>query len=255
MKNDKTKKIILDIAYPALVTVATLLLWYVAALIIDVKLILPTPIDAFRQFFAYFAQTEFWAALGNTFLRAVYSFAIGFAVAIILASLSATFSVARKIINPFVAIIRSVPTMSVILLLTIWLSAALTPTAVAMIVIFPTLYTAFLAAIDSVDKNLLQMSKVYGVSKKDIVFKLYIPNMLPQMFENVAAGFSLNLKLVIAAEALALSRNSIGKMMQYAKVAIEPAQLFALTIAAVILGVICETVIRFVGKKAIRWQK
>ena len=75
------------------------------------------------------------------------------------------------------------------------------------------------------------------------------------MFENVAAGFSLNLKLVIAAEALALSRNSIGKMMQYAKVAIEPAQLFALTIAAVILGVICETVIRFVGKKAIRWQK
>ena len=255
MKNGNKKKILFDMLYPLLVVLGTLVLWQVLALVLDATLLLPTPKDSLTRFFEYLAQGEFWVALGGTFGRSVYSFLFAFAIAGVFAVLCSLFNVARKILLPIVAIMRSIPTMSVILILIIWTSPSMAPSAVAVIVTAPTLFSAFLASVDSVDKKLVEMSKVYGVSKKDRVFKLYLPNMAPQLFENCASGFSLNVKLVIAAEALAYTSKSIGKMMQFAKINLEPIDLFALTLFAMLLGVLTEVIIRFVGKKVVRWQK
>ena len=254
MANKKAKRIWLDALYPAIVVVATLVLWQVLAIILDATLILPTPKDSFLQFFKYLGQRDFWLALLNTFWRSTYSFALAFVVAVGFALLSTVSATARKLILPFIAIVRSIPTMSIILILVIWMSPQSAPAVVAVIVTAPTLFSAFLGAVDSVDKKLVQMSKVYKVSTKDMVTKLYLPSMAPQLFESCAGGFSLNVKLIIAAEALAYTSNSIGKNMQIAKINIEPTQLFALTLFAVLLGVLTEAVIRLIGKKVVKWQ-
>nr|MDE6655769.1 hypothetical protein [Anaeroplasmataceae bacterium] len=89
---------------------------------------------------------------------------------------------------------------------------------------------------------------VYHVSKKDQIIKLYIPSMKPVILENTATTFSLNIKLVIAAEALAQTRNSIGKLMQFAKVNIEVEKLFALTIVAIILSMLSEAGLHLLKK-------
>ena len=251
----KAKRVLLNIFYPAVVVFAILAVWAVAAKLMDVNLVLPAPKDAFGQFFVYCGQAEFWKAFFNSFWRAVYSFVISFIIAVTL-SVAACLSVAvRKILMPFMAIMRSVPTMSIILILVIFLPSALAPAIVAILVVCPTLFSAFLATIDAVDPKLVEMAKVYRVGVKDRIFKLYLPDMAPQLFENCASGFSLNVKLVIAAEALAYTSSSIGKLMQTAKVTLEPVSLFALTLFAMILGVICETVIRLVGRRVVRWQR
>ncbi len=254
MDNKRIKKLLIDLSYPLFVTLLVLVIWQIASLLLNVDLILPSPLDAFKQLLDYLGEKDFWISLGGTLLRSLISFAFSFIIALLFAVLSAVNTRAKKLISPFTAIIRSIPTMSVILLLIIWLSPSAAPIAVAIIVIFPTLYSAFYGAIDSVDKNLLMMSKVYGVSNKDIIKKLYLPNMAKSMFENTASGFSLNIKLVIAAEALAQTMHSIGKLMQFAKINIEPTKLFALTLAAIIVGVFFESTIRYIGKISIRWQ-
>lgn len=255
MANKNVKKLIFDILYPAIVVVGMLVLWQVLALVLDANLVLPTPKQAFKQFFVYCGQGEFWLALASTFWRATYSFALAFVVAVVFAVFCCLSDVARKIILPFFAVVRSVPTMSIILILVIWMSPSFAPVVVAIIVTAPTLFSAFLASVDSVDKKLVEMSKVYKVSAKDVVFTLYLPNMASQLFENCASGFSLNLKLIIAAEALAYTSKSVGKLMQFAKINIEPTQLFALTLFAMVLGVVAESVIRQIGKRVVRWQK
>ena len=254
MENKKTKKVWLDIFYPAIVVVATLIIWQVAAWILDATLILPTPKQSFIQFFEYFGQKQFWLALLGTFWRSVYSFAIAFVIAVVLALACTVSGVVRKLTLPLIAIVRSIPTMSIILILVISASPKTAPAVVAVIVTAPTLFSAFLGAVDSVDKKLVQMSKVYKVSTRDMVTKLYLPNMALQLFESCAGGFSLNVKLIIAAEALAYTSSSIGKMMQIAKINIEPTHLFALTLFAVLLGVLTEVIIRFIGKKVVKWQ-
>lgn len=98
------------------------------------------------------------------------------------------------------------------------------------------------------------MSKVYGVKKRDMLLKLYVPNVAPALFEGAAGGFSLNIKLIIAAEALASTRFSLGGLMQNAKINLEMEKLFAVTVAAIVLSVLCEWIIRLIGRAIVRWK-
>lgn len=248
------KKGIFNLFYPLFVILLVLLIWWIAALIIDVDLILPSPTEAFVNLFDYLKSFDFWKAIAGTILRSVESFCIAFIIAISL-SLAAYFNkTIKKLITPLMAIVRSIPTMSIILILIIWFSPSIAPLVVAIIVICPTLYSSFLSGFLQIDLQIIEMANFYKVSKKRKIMKLFLPNMAPVLFETSASGISLNIKLIIAAEALAQTSQSIGKLMQYAKIAIETEKLFALTIAAVILSTLFEGVIRFIGKKVVRWQ-
>lgn len=243
------KKVLINLLYPITVIIAILLIWYIASIIINVEIILPTPYVAFQNLGQYLGEVSFWVALGWTFLRCLESFIIAFILALLLSLLAYLSKPAEKFINPLVGFIRAVPTMAIIFILIIALSPNNAPLVVACIVISPTLYQTFLAGFKQIDNNLVEMVNVYKVPKSKQIAKFYIPSMLPVIFSNSATGFSLNIKLIIAAEALAQTSNSIGKLMQYAKINIEIEKLFALTIIAVVLSVISEFSIKLIMKR------
>ncbi len=242
------KKLLVNLIYSLAVILFVLLIWYIACWWINVDLILPTPYQAFFNLFQYLKMKEFWVSLGYTYLRCLESFIIAFIIAITFSLLSYAFKTFEKIINPFMAVIRAIPTMSIILILIIIISPKLTPIIVSGIVICPTLYQTFLSGFKQIDYKLIEMANVYNVKKIDQIKNLYIPFMKPIIIDNSATTFSLNIKLVIAAEALALTRNSIGKLMQYAKINLEVEKLFALTIIAIILSYISEAIMKILKK-------
>ena len=248
------KKLLFNSIYPIAVILMVLVIWYFACWWIDVELILPTPAQAFIHIGAYLKYISFWVSLGWTYLRCIESFLIAFLIALGLAVLAYSKKEAEKFINPFMAFIRAIPTMAIILILIISIAPEGTPIVVAGIVICPTLYQSFLTSLKQIDQKLVEMTNIYHVSKKNQIFKFYIPTVLPGILENSATGFSLNIKLIIAAEAMAQTRNSIGKLMQYAKISIEIEKLFALTIIAVILSVISEALIKLFKRVVCRYD-
>ena len=140
--------------------------------------------------------------------------------------------------------------MAVVLLLVIWAGAKLAPIIVAALVIFPSLYASFYDALTGVDRELVEMCKVCGGGKKDLLFKVYIPLSAPACSLSVSANLSLSLKLTIAAEVLAATANSIGHTMQLAQIYYDTAQLLALTTATVIVAVIMEKLVYLILKRA-----
>lgn len=248
------KKLLFNSIYPIAVILMVLVIWYFACWWIDVELILPTPAQAFIHIGAYLKDISFWVSLGWTYLRCIESFLIAFLIALGLAVLAYSKKEAEKFINPFMAFIRAIPTMAIILILIISIAPEGTPIVVAGVVICPTLYQSFLTSLKQIDQKLVEMTNIYHVSKKNQILKFYIPTVLPGILENSATGFSLNIKLIIAAEAMAQTRNSIGKLMQYAKISIEIEKLFALTIIAVILSVISEALIKLFKRVVCRYD-
>lgn len=246
------KRLLVNLIYPLVVVVLILFIWYLACLWIQVDLILPTPSQAFYNLWEYLKSNEFWISFGWTYLRAIEGFVIAFVIALVFSSLAYAFQGIEKILNPFMAIIRAIPTMAILLILIIMLRPGQTPIVVAGIVICPTLYQAFLTGFHQIDVKLVEMATIYKVPKKTQIFQFYIPSMKPVILENTASTFSLNLKLIIAAEALAQTRNSIGKLMQFAKVNIEIEKLFALTILTVLISMISEAALRGVKKVVCR---
>lgn len=238
---------------PLWTAIGILLFWWVAALAIRVDLILPTPDAALRSLAALLTETEFWIALAHTLLRAVVAFAISFAVAL-LSALARANAVCRRVLDCFFAFLRSVPTMSVILLLLIFLKPSGAPQAVAAIVICPTLYSAFSATADTVDPQLLEVCRLYRVKKQGVFFRFWLPSIAPGLFEGAASGFSLNLKLVISAEAIAHTVKSFGNLMQNAQIWLQTERLIALTVIAILLGALSEWCIRLIGRLVVRWK-
>lgn len=242
------KRLMSNILYSFAVIIIVLLIWYIASIIIDVELILPTPYIAFKNIGFFLGSGDFWVSLGWTYLRCIESFLLAFCIALVCAVLAYLSPTVEKLLNPFMGIVRAIPTMAIILILIIILRPHNTPIVVAGIVICPVLYQSFLTSLKTIDDKLVEMVEVYRVPKSKQIFHFYIPSVLPSVFSHCASGFSLNIKLIIAAEALAQTGNSIGKMMQFAKINIEIEKLFALAIIAIVISLISEALVRLLQR-------
>ncbi|MCD8201481.1 MAG: ABC transporter permease subunit [Clostridia bacterium] len=188
-----------------------------------------------------FATKSFWTAFGNTMLRTLYAFLGSFALAAVFAVLSSASKTVSAIVGPIVSVLRSIPTMAIILILLLWTSHATAPILVGGLVTFPMVYSQMMASFGDVDRKLVDMAKVYGVSRTQRVFKIYVPETLPNILSQTGAGFSLTLKVVVSGEIMSNTYRSIGGMMQQARsLYIDIPQLFALTLVTVIVGFIME---------------
>ena len=77
----------------------------------------------------------------------------------------------------------------------------------------------------------------------------------PSIISHTGSNLSFGVKLIISAEVMASTYTSIGGMMQVANSHIEVSRLAALTLVAVILGLIVELAFYLITVKAFKWQK
>lgn len=231
-------KKLLNILYPILSVALMLAVWAIAAAAVGERLILPTPAQTARAFVRLLKSGAFWRAMGGTFVRALAAYGVCLALSLVLAA-AAQAQPVRRIVSPVMTVVRSVPTMAVIFLLLLWTGAKSAPVYVALTVMLPTMYSGFVTALDSVDAGLAEMSDVYRVPLYKRLFRLYIPSLVPALVSS-ATYLSLGLKLVVAAEALAMTAKSLGMLLMQANTALETARLMAVALSAVLAGFIIE---------------
>ncbi|MCH5147906.1 MAG: ABC transporter permease subunit [Clostridiales bacterium] len=233
------------------------LIWIVAYYVTGNKLIVPAFSDTAQSFFNYLISGEFWSALLNTFLRTLLSFIISFILATACAVLAKLNRCAKAFLNPVIVFVRTLPTLAVILIILKLTSnnRSFSPVIVTILVLFPMIFSQMLAAADGIDSGLVEMAKVYKIGKRDRLFKIYLPLVAPNIISQTGANISLGLKIMISAEVLANTVDGLGGMMQFNSIAAEVANLAALTLAAVAIGLIIEFSISFISRFACRWNK
>ena len=241
------KSVLYNWIIPFAALLALIILWHIAALIIGAELILPTPEDAVRELVTVIRGDDFFVAVGSTALRGIIGFAISFLLAAVFAIIARLSYAAERFFSPVVAVLRAVPTMSVILLTIIWFNSRVAPVFIGFLIIFPIMYNNFLSAIKGVNPQLVEMSRVYRVSRADMVTKLFLPAIAPAIISSSSAAISLNIKIIIASEVLAQTSKSIGMAMQTARIFVDTAQLMAWTIVAVVLSFALELAVKAAG--------
>jgi NitT/TauT family transport system permease protein len=125
---------------------------------------------------------------------------------------------------------------------------------ISFLIVFPSIYAATLGALLSVDKGILEMSRVFKVSKKDIALKFCLPSSMPAVFTSMKSNISLNLKIIIASEVLANTVKSMGFEMQAAKLYLQTPLLLAWTLAAVLISFLLETSIDVLRRLTLKWE-
>lgn len=232
-----------------------LLLWGVVAKSVDNQVLLPSVSNTFKEFFSLFTYSEFYLAFFGTLLRAFVAFICSFIIAFVLAFISVRFDRAKFIVSPIIAVLRALPTIAVVLLLLVWTNSQVAPVIVTMIVVLPTLFTGIKSALSNVDKEQLEMCKLFKVERKKVLFKVYIPQVLPDMLICVGSGLSLNVKLMVAAEVIAYTSNSIGNFLSLTNYYDATAKMMALVLCMIIVGLLIEGLFSTISKRVGRWKK
>ncbi|MBR2614132.1 MAG: ABC transporter permease subunit [Clostridia bacterium] len=234
------KTAIFNIVVPILTVVVIFAVWLISSISVADEIILPTPFAVFEEVIELLKTNRFYQAYFNTLLRSVIAFLVSFVLAFIFAIMSKFSSILRKIIETIVPIIRALPTIAVVLLLVLWVDSKVAPVIVTTLVVLPTMYTTLLEGINEVDSDIIEMCKVYKISKKRQIVEVYTPMILPTVIVAIGTGLSLNLKLMVAAEVLSSTVRSLGSLLQESKIYFETANMFALVLVSVITGLIFE---------------
>ncbi len=245
----------LNIIFSVLAVIFMWLVWIVAYYVAGNKLIVPAFSDTAISFFRYLGDGKFWLALLNTLLRTLLAFVISFIAAAVCASLAKLCKCAKAFLKPIVVFIRTLPTLAVILIILKLTEGNRTfsPVIVTILVLFPMIFSQMLAAADGIDEGLTEMAKVYNISKRDRLFKIYLPLIAPNILSQTGANISLGLKIMISAEVLANTVKGLGGMMQLNNLASEVANLAALTLAAVFIGLIIELIVSLIARFSCKW--
>ncbi len=229
-----TKKTWLNnLIFVVVMAVALAALWWISALIVDTPLVLPSVPAVWHELCVIGSDVSFYAQLGLTLLRSLVAFLLSFAVALVLALVANLFPVKRPI-NAVVALLRALPTMSIIFICVVAFPTRVIASLVAFLVGFPVMYAAFDLKLTQ-SQPITDMLNVFAVRKLDRVLFAYLPTLAEDMVAQCRSTFALVVKVCIAGEALALPREGVGVEMYIAKVNMDTAALFAWTIAALVV--------------------
>lgn len=219
--------------------------WEVVSLIIGKPLLFPSPIAVIKRLYGLIITRNFWIIT----LLSLYRVGLGILIAIVLGSLVGllcSFSkIIYEIIAPFVTIIKSTPVASFIILFIVLIKNGneITPIIISSLMVFPIVFSNVYQGIKSINKELIEVCKVYNIPLKQQVSSLYVPSLMPYFSSALLSSIGLGWKAGIAAEVLCSPKISIGTELLNAKTYFENINVFAWTVTVIVISLIFEVVI------------
>ncbi len=249
LKDNKTlKRTTANIFYPLLSLGIMLAVWAIASRVKGNENLLPMPSQTIAELFGLMGGVGFWLSVGTTLGGVLESFAIAFVSALACALIAGVFSPLHKVLSPIVTVLRAAPTLAVILLAMVWIDYEQVAILIGFLIAFPLLYQVIYTSVTGVDKELVEMTDLYKVGTADKIRYLYIPEIMPPVFDITASTLSLTVKVVTAAEIMCRVRDSIGLEMQIATQAGEMSHLIAWTLVAILLSFTLELAVKGLKK-------
>ena len=242
MKNKNKFKKILSVAI-------AILLWQVLAAIISEKVLLVSPLDVVIRLSELVFESSFWKTILFSFKRITLGFLIAVITGTILAILSYRYRLAEIFLWPYMAIIKSTPVASFIILCLIWLTSSSLPIFISFIIVVPVIYSNMLAGFKSTDKKMLEMAELFNLSFKKKLLFIYLPIIKPHFISACTISIGLAWKSGIAAEIIGIPSGSIGEMLYNSKLYLATADLFSWTVTIVVVSILFEKVVLFLLNK------
>ena len=235
-----------------------LCLWQLAAVLVDNRLLLVGPLQVAGRLWQLLGEQTTWQALGCSFGRISLGFFLAFALALVLAAVSARFSLAEILLRPYVLAIQTVPVASFIVIALLWLSGRRLSIFISFLMVLPVLYANALQGFRAADRQLLEMAQVFRMPRFRRVRCIFLPALAPYLKSACHVALGLCWKAGVAAEVIAVTEKSVGGMLYDAKVYLEIPDLFSWTVLIVAVSLGFEklflALLDYITQRLIQWE-
>lgn len=229
-----------------------LVVWEVLDRVVDNRLVLAGPIRTLQALADQVVMPNFWMIVGASFGRIALGFLLSFVVGFLLALVACRVRLFRDFIDPIISLLRTIPVASFIILLLIWVGNQALTVFLAFFIVLPLIYTNMVTGFESVDKQMLEMARVYGLSRWRTFLYVYRPAFMPFLLSSTKISLGMTWKSGIMAEVLATPKPSIGKEMATARTFLDTPDLLAWTVVVMVASVLFEKAFMALLKRANR---
>jgi sulfonate transport system permease protein len=240
---------------PWIVPVLLICVWQAAAWSGVLKAqILPAPTAVAEAAWGLVLSGELWTHVKVSTWRAVTGFAIGGGLGFVLGMANGLSSLSETLLDSSLQMIRNIPHLALIPLVILWfgIDEEAKLFLVALGVFFP-IYVNTLHGVRSVDRQLLEMGRAYGMSKPRLFLRVVLPGALPSVFVGLRYGLGIMWLTLIVAETISAS-SGIGYMAMNAReFMLVDVVVFAILVYAA-LGKLADSVARLLERVCLAWN-
>lgn len=237
-----------------ILSVCLLLLWQIIAMLINAPYILPSPVQILIRLWEL-RETLFLvqlpATMGVTALGLIISVALGLSLAIAM-------DLNEKIENalyPIIVASQTIPTTAIAPLFVLWFGYSIWSKVLVTILMtfFPIAITVF-DGFKSSSREMEELLITCGAGKKDIFFKLKIPQTLPYFFSAIKMAVPLSIIGAAIAEWLG-AQSGLGYFSKRMMTQLDGAGVFAPVVLLSAAAMLFVSIISILEKKLIKWRK
>ncbi len=251
MKYINGKRRIRIVFYGLAILCITLVYWIISH-IIDNVMILPK-IKIILSYLLSIEKSDFINHIASTMIKVLISYMISTILALLLAII-AHYKKLYLMINPYMSILKTIPTISIILILFIWFGNEQSIYFIPIIVIIPILYETFHYHLKNIDHKLVDVTKVYQFNVSMKVRYLFFYPLLEAFMLSLKQTFGLCFKIIVMAEVIGQAKNGIGAKIQNEKINLTMEGVFAWTIILISIVLVIDFIIDFSTRKAVKWK-
>ena len=229
--------------------------WQGVSLAVGSEILVASPARTFGALLSLLREGAFYRAVLGSLMRICAGFALALALGIALGALSFAVGWVRALVHLVVSVVRAAPVASFVILALIWISSKNLSIFISFLMVFPIMYENMLAGLESADPKLLEMGRVFQLSRLSRIRAIYLPAAYPFLLSAARLSLGMCWKSGIAAEVIGQPRQSIGAELNQAKLFFNTPDLFAWTVTIIVVSVVFERLV-LCGIRALmrRWE-
>jgi sulfonate transport system permease protein len=186
--------------------------------------------------------------------RVGLGFAAGAVAGTLAGILTGASATARRLLDPSVQAIRAIPSIAWVPLFILWFGIfeASKLALIGLGVFFP-VYLGMLTGIQSVDRKLVEVGRVFGLSPLGIALRITWPAALPAWIAALRTGLGLGFMFVVAAELMGASEG-LGYLLLDGQQMGRADSILVAMIAFAVVGKLCDALLVAASIPLLRWQ-
>ncbi|NTW04746.1 MAG: ABC transporter permease [Peptococcaceae bacterium] len=214
--------------------------------------LMPGPLDVLTSLFEDFGLLLSHG--GYTLVAALSGFALALVLGMILALAMNYWPILGKEIYPLLVLSQTIPIITVAPLIIIWFGYGLLPKilVVALVCIFP-ITVSLLSGMDSIDIELVDLMRVMGASRRQIIVMAKLPAAMPSFFSGLKISATYCVMAAVIGEWLGASYG-LGVILTRASHSYQTGRAFAAITAVVLLSLLLVLIVELSARITIPWH-
>ena len=240
---------------PWLLPILLLLFWQLASVAGWLNhRVLPAPTEVLVAFWQLLSSGDLFRHLAVSFARVAAGFVIGAGLGLLLGLLTGVSRLGETLLDTTLQMLRNIPPLAILPLVILWFG--IDESAKVFLVAFAVLFPVYLNTyhgIRSLDPQLLEMARSYGLSGNALFRQVVLPGALPSILVGIRYALGIAWIILIVAETLSAT-SGIGYLAANAREFLQTDIVVLSILLYAALGKAVDVAARLLEKRWLRWH-